>query len=119
MARMHRTLALISVLGSSPLLCSALASAVSEAPRVAVPSAPAPRDTPPPASSGLELGPRAEPSTPITPIPMNLPDDVTAEEIEGEYAIGIAGLVLGTLFVAALMLGALYVVARQTWSAQH
>jgi hypothetical protein len=119
MPRLHRTLALITVLGSSPLLCSALARAASEAPTAALSSAPTRSDHTPPQSSALDIGRRPEPNTPITPMPMNLPDNATAEEIEGEYAVGVASLVLGTLFVSALMLGALYIVARQTWSAQH
>ena len=120
MARMHRTLALVTVLGISPLLCSALASAAPEPPpATAVSSAPAPSDPATQRSSLLDPLRRVESHAPATPMPMNLPDNATAEEIQGEYALGIARLILGTLFVAALMLGAFYIVARQTWSTQH
>ena len=119
MARMHQTLALISLLGTSPLLCSALASAAPEAPAATASSAPTRLDHTAQRSSPLDTLRRAEPNAPTTPIPMNLPDNATAEEIQGEYAVGIASLILGTLFVAALMLGAFYIVARQTWSTQH
>jgi hypothetical protein len=114
---MHRTLALITLLGTSPLLCSALASALPGAPAAAS-SAPTTLDQAAQRSPFDTLR-RAEPNAPATPMPMNLPDDATAEEIQGEYAIGIASLILGTLFVAALMLGTFYIVERQSWSAQH
>lgn len=120
MARMHRTLALITVLGTSPLLCSALASAAPEAPSAAaVSSSPTPSGSTAQRGSPLDALHRAELDAPATPMPMSLPDDATAEEIQGKYAVGVASLILGTLFVAALTLGAFYIVARQTWSSQH
>ena len=119
MARMHRTLALITLIGTSPLLCAALASAAPEAPEAAASSAPARMDQAAQRRSPLDTLRRAEPDAPTTPMPMNLPDNATTEEVQGEYAVGIASLILGTLLVAALMLGAFYIVARQTWSAQH
>lgn len=115
MARMHRILASITLLGTSPLLCAALSSAAPEAP-AAVSSSPARLDQAAQRRSPLDPLRRAEPNAPATPMPMNLPDNATAEEIQGEYAIGIASLIVGTLFVAALMLGAFYVVERQSWS---
>lgn len=119
MARMHRTLALITVLATCPLLCSALASAAPQAPAAAAADAPTRLDNMAQRSSPLDTLRRAAPNAPTTPMPMNLPDNATAEEIQGEYAVGIASLILGTLLIAALMLGAFYIIERQTWSAQH
>ena len=116
MLRLHPTIALVTVLGSTPLLCSAFARAA-PAPSVVAPAAGGEQTAPSAAWRGTS--PRLEPSAPRTPIPMNLPDDVTADEIRGEYAIGIASLIVATLFAAALVVGALYIVARQTWSSQH
>ena len=56
---------------------------------------------------------------PTTPMPLNLPDEATSEEVQSQYAIGIATLVIGTLVLAALVVGALYVVARRTWTVTH
>ena len=48
-----------------------------------------------------------------------VPDDATTEEVQSQYAIGIATLVIGTLVLAAIVVGALYVVARRTWTVTH
>ena len=119
MSRMPRILALLTVLVSSPVLGSNLSRAASEPPATTVSSAPTRPDHTAPNGFVRGASPRMESQAPRTPIPMNLPDNATAEEIKGEYAFGIASLTMGTLLVAALMLGAFYIVARQTWSTQH
>jgi tetrahydromethanopterin S-methyltransferase subunit B len=58
----------------------------------------------------------AQSSAPTTPTPLSLPDDANASEVQGQYGIGVAGLILGTVFIAALVVGVLYVVSRRSWS---
>lgn len=101
MRRIHLTLALATLLGSAPLAAPAFAA---EPAHVTMSTSAAP---------GVDL------SAPATPIPMNLPDDATADEVSGQYGIGIAGLIMGTLLVAAIVVGGFYVVSRQSWSASH
>jgi hypothetical protein len=57
--------------------------------------------------------------TPATPMPMNLPDEATATEVKNDYGIGMAGLILGTLLVAAIVVGVLFIISRRNWSASH
>ena len=63
--------------------------------------------------------PNVDLNVPATPMPMDLPDRVRAGELENEYAIGVAGLIIGAVFIAAIVIGALYFVSRRSWSAQH
>jgi hypothetical protein len=52
-------------------------------------------------------------------MPMNLPDEAKTSEVKSEYAIGIAGLVLGGVFLAAIIVGVLFIVSRRSWSTTH
>jgi hypothetical protein len=117
MPRHFATLALITVLGGTPLLGAAPASAAPEQP--ATVAEPAPSDRTSESTSPLLASPRAELGTPAAPIPLNLPDNATNEEVEGAYGIGIASLIIGTLFVTALVVGAFYILARRSWSTSH
>jgi len=54
--------------------------------------------------------------TPPTPMPMNRPDDAKASEVKNQYAIGIAGLVIGGVFLTALVVGLVFIISRRSWS---
>jgi hypothetical protein len=123
MARTHITLAFATILASAPLVGSSVAGA-------AEPATTRDRATPTAPGDSMHVNrtnegsaaprvPNADSNAPATPIPMNLPDDANASEVKGEYGIGIAGLILGTVLVAAIVVGALYVISRRSWSASH
>jgi hypothetical protein len=57
--------------------------------------------------------------TPVTPMPMNLPDEATTSEVKNEYAIGVAGLIIGGVLLAALVVGVLFIISRRSWSTTH
>jgi hypothetical protein len=111
------------LLSSAPLAIPSLALAepVGAADRSAQPAPPSrsptdtgstptlPRETPVPARG-------VESITPATPMPMNLPDEATASEVKNEYAIGIVGLVVGGIFLAAILVGVLFIISRRSWS---
>ena len=118
MPRHPATLVLISLLGSAPLLSTSLAVAAPEARSLTTPSEATRVDRALGSASTLSASPRGD-LTPITPIPMNLPDDATADEIEGQYGFGIASLALGAALCIALMLGSMYFVACRSWSTSH
>jgi len=127
---MHRTrltLALVTLLASAPLAASvAVAEPAGMPDRAAAEPAPPSRS---PTDDGnvtttvhrtVPLPARGiESSAPSTPIPMNLPDEAKASEVKGQYAIGMAGLIFGTLLVAALVVGVLFIVSRRSWSTSH
>jgi hypothetical protein len=39
--------------------------------------------------------------------------------VKNDYAIGMAGLVLGGVFLTALVVGLLFIISRRSWSATH
>lgn len=115
---------LVTVLGAAPLLGSTLASAAQTPPAGASSSAPAPErraplDPAPVDTAPVNSVPRADVNAPAAPMPLNLPDRATNEEVQGEYGIGIATLVVGALLLAALVVGIFYLIARRSWSASH
>jgi hypothetical protein len=105
MARTTTSFALAALLASAPLVAAAAPDrpAAAESMRFE-------RAAPSPATTGP-----SESSAPTTPMPLNLPDEATTQEVQSQYAIGIATLVIGTLVLAAIVVGALYIVARRTW----
>jgi hypothetical protein len=125
MARTHHTLALLTLLSSAPLVTTLATAAQSptstSATDRATPAAPVDSmrvqrsntDPAAPTSPQTDLG------TPATPVPMNLPDEATSSEVKGQYGIGVAGLILGTLLFAAVVVGALYFIARRSWTHSH
>ena len=114
----HVMLALVLLLGSAALPSSALASAAAERPALGW-LAQATRLAHTSSSWAPVIPDRAMPPAPKTPIPMNLPDDATEEEVAGGYAIGVAGLIIGAVLLIGLTLGAFYIVSRRSWSATH
>jgi hypothetical protein len=121
MAKAHFTLALATLLSSAPLLAGVAAaqqpSAAPDRAATTVTSEPLRMnrtgDTPASAVPNVDL------SAPATPVPMNLPDEAKASEVKSEYGIGVAGLVLGTLLVAAIVIAGFYFMSRRSWSASH
>lgn len=126
MPRTRLTLALISVLSTAPLAGVALAD-TGVAPERAGSELPAPARAPgddgnvaataqrtaPPPARGVES------TTPSTPVPMNLPDEASAEEVKGDYGIGVAGLVIATVLIVALVVGMFLFISRRSWSTSH
>jgi hypothetical protein len=123
---MPLTLALCTLLSSAPLLAahSALAEPAGTPDRSALPAPPSPSPTntgttttargdSPMAARGIES------ITPVTPMPMNLPDEATTSEVKNEYAIGVAGLIIGAVLLTALAVGLLFLVSRRSWSTTH
>ena len=126
MARTHHTLALITLLSSAPLVTAVAAAAQSQtSPSTATDRAAptAPMDTMRTQRTGADPAASTSPQTdlaaPATPVPMNLPDEATSSEVKNQYGIGVAGLVIGTLLLAAIVVGGLYLVARGSWSHSH
>jgi hypothetical protein len=126
MARTHHTLALLTLLASAPLVTAVATAAqsptsTSTATDRAAPTAPVDtmRVQRSNADPAAPTSPQTDLGTPTTPVPMNLPDEATSSEVKGEYGIGVAGLVLGTLVFAAIVVGALYFIARRSWSHSH
>jgi hypothetical protein len=130
MPRIHFTLALVTLLSSASLtagLASAEPPLTPERPdrSGAEPAPPSrsPTDTGNTGSSvprHLPLPVRSVDSiTPATPMPMNLPDEAKASEVKNEYAIGMAGLIIGGAVIAALVVGVLFIITRRSWSTSH
>ncbi|HTV21861.1 MAG TPA: hypothetical protein VMG12_24395 [Polyangiaceae bacterium] len=132
MARIPFTLALVTLLSSAPLVTAgvALAEPAGMPDRAGAEPAPATRSPSDrgPAGTGVTTTvhrtvpapvPNVESSVPTTPMPLNLPDDAKASEVKGEYGIGIAGLIIGTVLVAALVVGVLFFISRRSWSTSH
>lgn len=118
MIRIHRTLALVTLLSSAPLATSI---ALADPAGAAQPVGTAPTDNPSRVASdpAVSAAPHVEGSAPTTPMPLNLPDQATREEVQGTYGLGIATLVLGALLVAAVVYGAFYLITRRSWSTSH
>jgi hypothetical protein len=127
MPRMPITLALCTLLSSAPLITPRLALAEpAGSPDRSAQAAPASRS---PTDSGntmttvhrdLPMPARDVGSiTPATPMPMNLPDEAKTSEVKNEYAIGMAGLIIGGVFLAALVVGLLFIISRRSWSATN
>ena len=117
MARTTMSCAFAALLLSAPLVAVAAPPAGSPDRPAAAESMRLERSAASPGASAPAL--TAESAAPTTPMPLNLPDDATAEEVQSQYALGIATLVMATLVLAAIVIGALYVVARRTWVHPH
>lgn len=120
MAKTHLTLALVTLLSSAPLVAGVAAAepaGASDRAATTVPSEPMRMNRTGDTSSGTV--PNVDQRAPATPVPMNLPDEAKASEVKGEYGIGIAGLILGTLLVAAVVAAGFYFLTRRSWSASH
>jgi len=115
MARTTMSCAFAALLASAPLVAVAAPVGSPDRPAAAESARLDPSASPP----RMATAPIAESAAPTTPMPMNLPDEATTEEVQSQYAIGIATLVMGTLVLAAIVIGALYVVARRSWSVTH
>jgi hypothetical protein len=127
MPRMPATLALCTLLSSAPLVAPSLAFAepagTPDRSAQAAPSSRSPSDTGNTTTTihrNVPLPTRdVESITPATPMPMNLPDEAKASEVKNEYAIGMAGLVIGAVFLVALVVGLLFIIGRRSWSTTH
>jgi hypothetical protein len=127
MPRLSITLALCTLLSSAPVLTPGLALAeptgTPDRPAQAAPASRSPTDTGDTTTTVHRTLPvptgGVESSSPTTPMPMNLPDDATASEVKNQYAIGMAGLVIGGLFFVALVVGLLFIISRRSWSTTH
>ena len=127
MPRLSITLALCTLLSSAPLLTPSLALAepagTPDRPAQAAPASRSPTDTGDTTTTvhrNLPMPTRSvESLTPVTPMPMNLPDEAKASEVKNEYAIGMAGLVIGGVFLVALVVGLLFIISRRSWSTTH
>lgn len=127
MPRMSITLALCTLLSSAPLLAPSLALAepagTPDRPAQTAPASRSPTDTGDTTTTvhrNLPMPTRSvESLTPVTPMPMNLPDEAKASEVKNQYAIGMAGLVIGGLFFVALVVGLLFIISRRSWSTTH
>jgi hypothetical protein len=126
MPRMPITLALCTLLSSAPLVGSRLALAepagTPDRAAQAAPPSRSPTDTGTTTTVHRDLPMPArgvESITPATPMPMNLPDEAKASEVKNQYAIGIAGLVIGGVFLTALVVGLVFIISRRSWSTTH
>jgi hypothetical protein len=127
MPRMPITLALCTLLSSAPLVAPrpALAEPAGTPDRAAqaAPPSRSPTDTGNTTTTihrDLPMPARGvESITPTTPMPMNLPDEAKASEVKNQYAIGIAGLVIGGVFLTALVVGLVFIISRRSWSTTH
>jgi hypothetical protein len=121
MARRHITLAFATLLASYPLVGAAAAAAESTGPPDRATTVPAESTKLSGSDQGSKVArvPNVESSAPTTPMPMNLPDNANANEVKGQYGIGIAGLIVGAVLIVALVVGGLYFISRRSWSASH
>jgi hypothetical protein len=126
MPRMPITLALCTLLSSAPLVGARLALAepagTPDRAAQAAPPSRSPTDTGTTTTVHRDLPMPArgvESITPATPMPMNLPDEAKASEVKNQYAIGIAGLVIGGVFLTALVVGLVFIISRRSWSTTH
>jgi hypothetical protein len=118
MAPRHITLAFATLLASAPLI-GATAAADQPGPERAQTTERTEATQVYRTNERVPAVPNVDLNVPATPMPMDLPDRVRAGELENEYAIGVAGLIIGAVFIAAILIGALYFVSRRSWSAQH
>lgn len=120
MAKTQLTLALVTLLSSAPLLAGvAAAEPAGTADRAPTTVQSEPLRMNRAGETPASAVPNVDLSAPATPVPMNLPDEAKATEVKGEYGIGIASLILGTLFVAAIVVAGFYFLTRRSWSASH
>jgi hypothetical protein len=115
MARTTTSFALAALLASAPLAAAAAPVGSPDRPAAAE-SVRFEHAAAPPVTGAV---PNVDSAAPTTPVPMNLPDDATANEVQGQYAIGIVSLVIGALVLAALVVGGLYILARRSWTTSH
>jgi hypothetical protein len=118
MAPRHITLAFATLLASAPLI-GANAAAQQPGPERAQTTERTESPQVYRTNDRVPAVPNVDPSVPTTPMPMSLPDRVGANEIENEYGVGVAGLIIGAVFIAAIVIGALFLISRRSWSTQH
>jgi hypothetical protein len=82
------------------------------------PSAAEPSD--PATALPIEQAPRLDPSLPREPEPtgIELPDELTARELKGQYALGLGLLILGGIVTAGVLLALFLLLVQRTWSRQ-
>lgn len=124
MRRMPSTLFICALLSSAPLLTPSLALAEPAGTTERSAAQPAsPSRSPGDMSNGVARDaitvPGVQSTAPTTPMPLNLPDEATAKEVQSEYAIGVTSLIIGGLLIAAIVIGVLLMISRRSWSASH
>jgi hypothetical protein len=111
----------VCAVGMSLATLPALVALASEGvPSALGPSAPQPSD---PGAALPNAGPPADvldPSSPREPNPtgIELPDDVTAGELKGQYTLGLGLLVLGGILTAGVLVALFLALVHRTWSRQ-
>ena len=119
MARKHLTFALVTLLSGAPLLTGiALAEPAGARDRTATPTMPSEPHGGNPAGAPTPPVPNVDQSAPTTPMPINLPDEAKTSEVKGQYGLGIAGLILGTVLITAFIGAGVYFMTRRSWSAR-
>jgi hypothetical protein len=119
MARRHITLAFATLLASAPLVGAAAAAQPGGAPdRASAPAASTRVDRTSKGDTATPV-PNVESIGPAAPVPMNLPDDANAHEVDHQYGVGMAGLIIGTVLTAAIVVGVVFFIARRSWSTSH
>lgn len=113
MARSQIGRALIALLVSAPLGVAVASAAPPAEPAPVTAAAPAgPAGQAPP----LAHLPGAAPNESLLPFPMSLPDEATTQEVQGMYALGIAGLIFGAVAGIVLIGGAFHYLTFRSWS---
>jgi hypothetical protein len=65
--------------------------------------------------------PDSDPTFPREPDPtgINVPDEVTADQLKGQYGVGLGLLILGGIITAGAVIALLVLVVRKPWSEAH
>ena len=65
--------------------------------------------------------PENDPTFPREPDPtgIEVPDEVTADQLKGQYGIGLGLLILGGVITAGAVIALLLLVVRKPWSEAH
>ena len=109
----HRALLVAAALWSAPLTIAE--PALGAAPPSAASSAPTLSTAPGEATSAPRI-PHGDLEVPTTPMPLSLPDPARAEEMEGEYAVGILTLTAAAAVAYAAILALVYFTMRRSWA---
>jgi len=102
------------LLSGAPVLAAASPDPVSDVARPTPaqdgPISPVPGDPRP--------APAPERSLPQEPNPagLQLPDEVTAQELKGEYGLGLGVLIVGGVVIAGAVIGLVSLLLRRSWS---